>query len=72
MKKIIQMLVAACLVVLSTQVAFANSDKVTLQDGADIASVKRIAVAMPLYQQLDAKAPNKEQLTQIVYDASRV
>lgn len=72
MKKIIQMLVAACLVVLSTQVAFANSDKVTLQDGADIASVKRIAVAMPLYQQIDAKAPNKEQLTQIVYDASRV
>jgi hypothetical protein len=72
MRKIVQMLVIACMVVLSTQVAFANSDKATIQDGADITTVKRLAVASPLYQQLDTKAPSKEMLTQIVYDSSRV
>ena len=53
MRKIVQMLVIACMVVLSTQVAFANSDKVTVQVGADLTTVKRLAVASPLYQQLD-------------------
>ena len=72
MRKIVQMLVIACMVVLSTQVAFANSDKVTVQDGADLTTIKRLAVASPLYQQLDTKAPGKEMLTQIVYDSSRV
>ena len=72
MRKIVQMLVIACMVVLSTQVAFANSDKVTVQEGADLTPVKRMAVASPLYQQLDTKAPSKEMLTQIVYDSSRV
>lgn len=72
MKKIIQMLAVACMVVLSTQVAFANSDRVTVQEGADIAAVKRLAVAAPLYQQVDANAPDKAMLAQIVYDASKV
>lgn len=72
MKKFIQMLVVVCLVVLSTQVAFANSDKVTVQDGADIAAVKRLAIASPLYQQVDTNAPDKTMLAQIIYDASKV
>lgn len=72
MRKIIQMLVIACMAVLSTQVAFANSDRVTLQEGADIAAIKRLAVASPLYQQVDANAPDKTMLAQIVYDASKV
>ena len=72
MKKIVQMLLVVCMVVLSAQVAFANADKVTMQEGADITSVKRIAVAAPLYAPVDEKAPNKEMLTQIVSDASRV
>ena len=72
MKKIVQMLLAVCMVVLSAQVAFANADQSTLQEGADITGVKRIAVAAPLYTPVDEKAPNKEMLTQIVSDASRV
>ena len=68
MKKIVQMLLIACMVVLSTQVAFANSDKETIQDGANLVTVKRLAVASPLYQQLDTNAPSKDLLTQIVYD----
>ncbi|SDP48340.1 coenzyme F(420) biosynthesis enzyme [Selenomonas ruminantium] len=72
MKKIVQMLLTLCMVVLSAQVAFANADKVTVQEGADITAVKRIAVAAPLYMPRDDKAPNKDMLTQIVSDASRV
>lgn len=72
MRKIIQMLVIACMVVLSTQVAFANSDRVTIQEEADIAAVKRLAIAAPLYQQVGTDAPDKATLTQVVYDASKV
>ena len=72
MKKVVQMLLVVCMVVLSAQVAFANADEETIQEGADITSVKRIAIAAPLYTPVDEKAPNKDMLTQIVYDSSRV
>lgn len=72
MKKIVQMLLIACMVVLGTQVAFANYDNATVQEGANLTAVKRIAVAAPLYTPVDDKAPSKEMLTQIVSDASRV
>lgn len=72
MRKIFQMLMVVCLVILGTQVAFANADKVTVQEGADLTAVKRIAIASPLYTQVDEKAPNKDMLTQIEYDSSRV
>ena len=64
MKKIIQMLLIACMVVLGTQVAFANADKVTVQEGADLTAIHRLAI--------DPKSPNKDMLTQIVYESSRV
>ena len=44
MKKIIQMLLIACMVVLGTQVAFANADKVTVQEGADLTAIHRLAI----------------------------
>lgn len=66
------MLVVVCMMVFGVQVAFANTDNVTVQEGADLTSIKRIAVAAPLYTPVDDKAPNKEMLTQIVADASRV
>ena len=72
MKKILQMLVIACMVVLGTQVAFANADQETLQEGADITGIHRLAVGAPLYIKVDEKAPDVAQLTQIVYDASKV
>ena len=72
MKKIVQLFVFMCMIALTTQVAFANSDKETLQEGADIVSVHRLAIGSPLYQQIDEKAPSKDMLTQIVYDSSRV
>ena len=72
MRKIIQMLVIACMVVLSTQVAFANADQETIQEGADITAVKRLAIAAPLYQPVEKDAPDKAALLQIEYDASKV
>ena len=72
MKKLLQMMVLMCVIVLGTQVAFANADKETLQEGADITAIHRLAIGMPLYQQNDEKAPNITMLTQIVYDSSRV
>lgn len=72
MKKIVQMLVVLCLVVFGTQAAFANADKTTVQDGADITTIKRLAVAAPRYQQVDSQSPDKTMLTQIIFDASRV
>ena len=72
MKKFVQMLLIMCMVVFGAQSAFANADKVTIQEGADITSVKRIAVAAPLYMPANDKAPSKEVLTQILADASKV
>ncbi len=72
MKKLMQMLLVLCLVVFSTQVAFANSDKVTLVEGADITGIHRLALAKPLYMQTDKLAPTMDQLVQIESEASKV
>lgn len=72
MKKLMQMLLVLCLVVFSTQVAFANSDKVTLVEGADITGIHRLALAKPLYMQTDKLAPTMDQLIQIESEASKV
>ena len=72
MRKLVQLLVIACMVVLSTQIAFANADKVTIADGADLTSVHRLAIAQPNYYQVDPKSPDKSLLCQIEYDTSRV
>lgn len=72
MKKFVQMLLVVCMMVFGAQAAFANTDNVTVQEGADLTSIKRIAVAAPLYTPVDDKAPSKDMLTQIVSDASRV
>lgn len=47
MKKLFQIMLVACLMVLGTQAAFANSDKATVQEGADLTAVRSMAVASP-------------------------
>ena len=71
MRKLIQMLVIACMVLLGTQVALANADKETLMEGADITEINRIAVGAPLYQ-APANAPGNEMLAKILGDSGRV
>ena len=71
MKKIVQVMLFICLTVFGMQVAFANADKVTIPEGADIVSVKRLALAAPLYTPTK-DAPTKEELLASMYEASNV
>lgn len=72
MKKILQMLVVVCIIVLGTQAAFANAEQELLPEGADISGINRLAIGAPLYMQVNALAPDREALTRIIYEASRV
>ena len=71
MKKIVQVMLFVCLTVFGMQVAFANADKVTIPEGADIVSVKRLALAAPLYTPTK-DAPTKDELLASMYEASNV
>ena len=72
MKKLMRLVFVLCLLVFGTQVAFANSDKVTILEGADITGIHRLALAKPLYLPSDTLAPTMDQLIQIEADASKV
>ena len=71
MRKLVQLLVVVCMVLMSTQVVFANADKVTVAKGADITTIHRMAVAAPLYTP-GKSAPTKDELTKVIYDAGSV
>ncbi len=72
MKKLVQILVMMCMVVFATQVAFAHADKETIQEGADLTSIHRLAVAYPRYVPVGENAPTVEELSGIIFDASKV
>ncbi|MBQ3971915.1 MAG: hypothetical protein II687_06910, partial [Selenomonadaceae bacterium] len=72
-----QMLIVVCMVVFSAQVAFASADRETIYKDAndqemDLASIHRLAIGLPLYTPVDEKDPTKEEITQAIYDASKV
>lgn len=69
MRKFVQIMLLACLVIFSTQVAFANADKATVQEGADLTDVHRLAIASPLYMPRK-DAPSKDELLAIMSKAS--
>ena len=71
MKKLVQAALFICLTVFGMQVAFANADKITIPEDADLVSVKRLALAAPLYTPTKG-APSKEELLATMYDASSV
>ena len=71
MRKLVQMLVTLCMIAFATQVAFAESDRETIEEGADLASIHRLAVAIPKYYPVGENAPTLEELTKIVYDGSK-
>ncbi len=71
MKKLFQIFTMACMLLLSTQLVFANADKATIIDGTNLMDVHRLAVASPLY------TPNKgepalEDLRQVIGAARSV
>lgn len=71
MRKLVQMLVMLSMIVFATQVAFAASDKETIEEGADLTSIHRLAVATPKYYPVGEEAPTLEELTKIIYDGSK-
>ena len=72
MRKLVQAFLIICMVVLSAQVAFANSDKVTVYEGANLSSIHRLAIGRPLYTPVAKEDPTIDDLTEAVASASKV
>lgn len=72
MKKLMRLVFVLCLLVFGTQVAFANSDKVTILEGADITGIHRLALNRPYYIANDKLAPTLDQLIEIESSAAKV
>lgn len=72
MRKLVQALVAVCMLVLSAQVVFAASEKETIQEGADLSSVHRLAIALPEYYPTGEKPATKEEVVEAIAAASKV
>ena len=70
MKRTVQLILMMCML-LMTQVALAAASGETIEEGADIASVKRLAIAYPDYFKEFDKEPTIEEFTQLVFDASK-
>jgi ABC-type cobalt transport system substrate-binding protein len=71
MKKLVQILLVVCMMLISMQVVFANAEKVTVMDGADLTSIHRLAIAAPQYTPLK-NGPDKAAFTSVLYNASSV
>lgn len=67
MKRICQLLVALSLMVVTASVALAASDKTTIQEGADLSGIQRLAIGMPLYVPAEKGDLTKEELVDVVY-----
>ena len=73
MKKLIRILCVLSMLLVSTcAVAFANADKATVMEGADITGIHRLALNRPYYVVNDKLAPTLDQLIQIEADAAKV
>lgn len=72
MKKFFQLAIISALLVFGIQTAFANTDKVNVVEDADLTIVHRLAINAPLYSPVAEDAPSKDELTNIIYKASKV
>jgi hypothetical protein len=71
MKKVVQLFIVLCMVILGTQAAFANANKVTIAEGADLTAVHRLAIAAPLYVPRKDE-PSKAELIQVLADTASI
>jgi len=67
MKKLLRLFALLALMLLNLPTAMADSDKTTIQEGADITGIKRLAIGMPLYVPAEKGDPVKEELVDIIY-----
>lgn len=73
MKKLIRILCVLSLLLVSTcAVCFANADKATVMEGADITGIHRLALNRPYYIANDKLAPTLDQLIEIESSAAKV
>lgn len=70
MKKILQLSLFVLMLAV-TSMASAASEKSTLQEGADLSSIHKLAIAAPNYYQTDSKAPTYDDFVEILYNASK-
>ncbi len=70
MKKIFGTLLILAVMLTST-VAMAASRETTYE-GADLSTIKRLAVALPMYYRVETAEPTFEEFTNIIFDASKV
>ena len=71
MKKLFQIFTIACMMLLSTQLVFANADKATIIDDTNLMDVHRMAIAAPLYTPNKGE-PSSEELWKTIAAASNV
>lgn len=69
MKKIFSVLLLLAVMLTSTVAMAAFKETVT--EGADIASIKRLAVALPMHYKVEDAEPTLEEFTQVIFNASR-
>lgn len=70
MKKIFSTLLILAVMLTST-VAMA-AFKETITPGVDITTIKRLAIALPDHYKVEATEPTRDELTQIIFDASKI
>ncbi len=70
MKKIFATLLMLAVMLTSTVVFAAYKED--MPEDADIASIKRLAVALPMHYKSEDAEPTVEEFTKIIYDASKV
>ena len=70
MKKLLQLALVACMLVLSASVALA-ADREEVYNDTEMEKVARIAIAQPLYTPATETSPTKEILVRILFDGSR-
>lgn len=67
MKKLWQVVVLLGIMILTTSVAMAATEKTTIQEGADLSDIKTIAIGMPLYMPVEKGDLTKEELVDVIY-----
>ena len=71
MKNIVRLFALFCAFIFSSQVAFAGVEKETVPEGADISSIRILAIGLPDYYPVGDKAPTEDELLKIIYTASK-
>ncbi|MBO6304394.1 MAG: coenzyme F(420) biosynthesis enzyme [Selenomonadaceae bacterium] len=72
MKKFLKLVMFTMMFSLLSVTAFAHADQETIAEGADLSSVKRIALGWPLYVKVDEKDLSDREIIETVYGASKV